>query len=271
MDNNLRAKRRAFVVEDSPLNREGLVNLLEERGYDVIAECSDAESALEYLTRDHGFTLIMVDKRIPEEKGGRETEGVGPNLLLTLKDKFPFIGPLVLYTTMRAPNLGDIQRVYQIGASALAAPAGAAVEDFAKALDLIITGHQVLSPLFSRLGAGAVDPKHQCPLDPVEYYCARLISEHRGKEGSALKWGGGITVHIIDELLDDIYDKLNRYIKGFVNLPKEKKQQVLAKWYHDRAVESFGTARSVDYEPRRARRHRWPPRFDLNEEDMLTL
>jgi hypothetical protein len=95
-------------------------------------------------------------------------------------------------------------------------------------------------------------------LDPVEYYCARLISEHRGKEGSAEKWGPGITVHIIDELLDDIYDKLTTCIRGFVGLPKERKQTALAKWYHDHAVKLYGTAARVDYEPRKARRKKWP-------------
>ncbi|MBI5305476.1 MAG: hypothetical protein HY868_25330 [Chloroflexi bacterium] len=259
-----------FVVEDSPLQKVGLVDILREHDYDVVAECGDAAGALEFLTRDHAFSLIMVDKQIPEEADERPAEGVGTNLLLTIGKTYPFIGPLVLYTALNSPNLGDIQRVYQAGASALAIPPGALIEEFIKALELVTTGHQVLSPLFKRLGVGAVNPRNQNPLDPVEYYCARLISEHRGKEGSADKWGAGMSVHIIDEILEDIYEKLGMCIKGFAELPKDKKQLMLARWYHDRAVESFGTATRVDYAPRKARRQKWPLVI-LDEDEMTTL
>jgi DNA-binding NarL/FixJ family response regulator len=261
---------RLFIVEDEPLQKRGLVDLLRDQGYDVVAECEDALSALAYLECDHAFALIMVDKQIPEEPGVPPQEGTGPNLLLSIKHKFRFIGPMALYTTLAQPNIGDIQRVYQIGASALAIPPGEKVENFIKALDLIIQGGQFLSPLFSKLGAGAVDPKYQCPLDPVEYYCARLISEHRGKEGTAEKWGAGISVHIVDELLDDIYQKLGTCIRGFVDLPKEKKQTMLAKWYYDYAVKLYGAAARIEYESRRMRRKKWP-QIVFDEENAIAL
>ena len=150
--NEAGAGRRVFVVEDSPMQRVGVVDLLRERAYDVVAECGDASSALEFLKRDHAFNLIMVDKQIPEEAGDRPAEGVGTNLLLMIGRSYPFIGPLVLYTALNSPNLGDIQRVYQAGASALAIPPDALIEEFIKALELDTTGHQVLPPLFKRLG-----------------------------------------------------------------------------------------------------------------------
>lgn len=245
--------KQALIVDDEPLQRRGVRGILETLGYRV-TDCSNAEAALDLLQKNGEYSLIMVDKSIPERAGDKDDEHIGAYLVLRVAREFPFAGYLVLYTALSEPNVGDIRQVYQAGASALAAPSGSDERTFANAVEMVATGHQILSPRFRHFGMQALDPDSQCPLDQVEYYCVRLIAEHRGKEGAAAKWGPGVTVHMIDDLLDGIYAVMSFEVEGFDDLPREKKSVKLAEWYHDKAVKLYGVAIPVAYEPRRKRR-----------------
>ncbi|MCI0565260.1 MAG: response regulator, partial [Nitrososphaera sp.] len=180
--------KHALIVDDEPLQSMGARGVLEDLGYEV-TECNNAEAALELLQKGGDFALVMVDKKIPERQGDKANEHIGAYLVLRIAREFRFIGYLALYTALSEPNVGDIRQVYQAGASALAAPSGSDRETFAKAVEMVASGHQVLSPRFRHFGIQALDPDNQCPLDQVEYYCVRLIAEHRRKEGAAEKWG----------------------------------------------------------------------------------
>jgi CheY-like chemotaxis protein len=245
--------KQALIVDDEPLQRRGVRGVLETLGY-MVADCNNAEGAFDLLRKNGDYSLIMVDKSIPEHQGDKDSEHIGSYLVLRIAREFPFAGYLVLYTALSEPNVGDIRQVYQAGASALAAPSGSDERTFANAVEMVATGHQVLSPRFRHFGIQALDPDNQCPLNQVEYYCVRLIAEHRGKEGAAEKWGPPVTVHMIDDLLEDIYAVMSFEIDGFTDLPKEKKSVNLAEWYHDKAVKLYGVAIPVPYEPRRKRR-----------------
>lgn len=245
--------KQALIVDDEPLQCRGVRGILESLGY-IVTDCNNADTALDLLRKNSDYALIMVDKSIPERPGDKNDEHIGAYLVLRIAREFPFTGYLSLYTTLSEPNIGDIRQVYQAGASALAAPSGSDEKTFANAVDMVATGHQILSPRFRHVGIQALEPDNQCPLDQVEYYCVRLIAEHRGKEGAAAKWGPPVTVHMIDDLLEDIYAVLSFEMEGFTDLPKEKKSVKLAEWYHDKAVKIYGVALPVAYESRKRRR-----------------
>ena len=249
-------KRRVLIVEDKPVVREGMQGILEELGYDVITDYTDAQSVLEYLEKSDDIYMVMVDKQIPEAPGMREEEGVGPNLLLAVYERFPLIPRLVLYTHLREANISDVQKVLRTEASAIAFSSGSKEkkEEIIDQLKRVVKGDMVISPMFKRFAREAMDPENQCPLDPVEYYCARLISENLRKEGAANKWkefGKEVTFYMVDELLEDVYGKLQEHLGE--DWPKPKKEQKLSEWYHYKAVLKYGRALPVPYEPRAAR------------------
>ncbi len=55
---------RVAIAEDSVLLREGLARLLEEAGFDVVAQCEDAES-LQRKVGSHDLDIAIVDIRLP--------------------------------------------------------------------------------------------------------------------------------------------------------------------------------------------------------------
>jgi len=205
----------ALIVEDDELKHESEKLIIKELGYEV-SICRDAATAINILKGEKDYSLVMVDKAILENPDDKiPAEWVGASLIFTIARDFRFVSHLVLFTSLSEPNVGDIQQVYKAGASALAAPPSTDKQTFMKALEMVTLGHQVLSPRFKIFGSQAMDPESQCPLDAVEYYCVRLIAEHRGKEGAAKKWGNGVSVYNIDDLLDDIYIALSEKISNF--------------------------------------------------------
>lgn len=54
---------RVLIVEDEPLIREVMAELLEEAGFEVTATCTGDEAAI--LLADDGFALLLTDINMP--------------------------------------------------------------------------------------------------------------------------------------------------------------------------------------------------------------
>ena len=63
---------RVIVADDEVLLRQGLVGLLEQRGYDVVGQAGDG-SELMRLVREHRPDVAIVDIRMPPT---HSTEGL---------------------------------------------------------------------------------------------------------------------------------------------------------------------------------------------------
>ena len=72
-----------IVADDEVLLREGLVGLLEQRGYDVVGQASDG-SELIRLVREHQPDLAIVDIRMPPNHSTEGLEAAG-----TIREEFP--------------------------------------------------------------------------------------------------------------------------------------------------------------------------------------
>jgi DNA-binding NarL/FixJ family response regulator len=81
---------RVLVADDSVLLREGLVRLLQESGYDVVAQAGDAEELLRKV-RAHKPEVAIVDVRMPPDN----TDD-GLRAALTIRNEHPETGVLVL-------------------------------------------------------------------------------------------------------------------------------------------------------------------------------
>ncbi len=78
-------KRRILVAEDEALIRMDLVEMLEEAGYEVIAQASNGAEAVE-LARQHLPDLAILDVKMPILDGISAAEqiiGISPVLMLT--------------------------------------------------------------------------------------------------------------------------------------------------------------------------------------------
>ena len=81
---------RVAIAEDSVLLREGVTRLLREEGFEVVAECGDADELLRKLS-SHDLDVVILDIRLPPT---HTDEGL--RAALQIRDTHPEIGVLVL-------------------------------------------------------------------------------------------------------------------------------------------------------------------------------
>jgi CheY-like chemotaxis protein len=102
----LSTKPRVLVADDDPINRKVAAALLEKNGFDV-AEANDGTAALELLTTDPGFDLIILDMRMPRLEG--------PEVLSRLR-QLPTVSQIpVIVLTGSIEESGEI-RMMELGA-----------------------------------------------------------------------------------------------------------------------------------------------------------
>jgi CheY-like chemotaxis protein len=93
-----RVGTRILVVEDDPRVSRSTVGALEELGYRPSA-CASGREALEKLTREDGFELIVTDVMMPEM--------TGPELVRAAAGLYPWIA--ILYVTGYVGEAGDAE------------------------------------------------------------------------------------------------------------------------------------------------------------------
>lgn len=86
-DEKVRARRRVVIAEDEALIRMDLAEMLEEEGYEVVAQAGDGESAVK-LAGEHKPDLVILDVKMPILDGISAAERIGaakiaPVLMLT--------------------------------------------------------------------------------------------------------------------------------------------------------------------------------------------
>lgn len=99
------AQRRVLVVEDESLIRLDIVETLRDNGFDVIAEASDGERAVQ-LARELRPDVIVMDVKMPKMDGISAAEIIGKENL----------APVVLLTAFSQKEL--VERATEAGALA---------------------------------------------------------------------------------------------------------------------------------------------------------
>lgn len=99
------AQRRVLVVEDESLIRLDIVETLRDNGFNVIAEASDGERAVE-LARELRPDVIVMDVKMPKMDGISAAEIIGKENL----------APVVLLTAFSQKEL--VERATEAGALA---------------------------------------------------------------------------------------------------------------------------------------------------------
>jgi DNA-binding NarL/FixJ family response regulator len=192
---------RVVIAEDSVILREGLVRLLDDRGYDVAAAVSDARS-LESAVDEHSPDLVVVDIRMPPT---HTNEGLVA--AITLRARQPGLAVLVFSQYVETRYAAQLFAGDAKGLGYLLKDRVADVRDFLDALNRIANGGTVLDPevVTQLLGASrrtdSVDS-----LTPRERQVLQLMAE--GRANTAISAALHLSAGAVEKNVTSIFTKL---------------------------------------------------------------
>jgi DNA-binding NarL/FixJ family response regulator len=165
------------LADDDVLLREGLVSLLEGRGFDVVGQSGDATELIA-LVREHRPDLAIVDIRMPPS---HTTEGL--EAARVIRDEVPKTAIVILSAHVEVEHAMDLLGSGERSGYLLKSRV-TDVDDFVETLDRIVKGASVIDPVLVQelVAARRVnDPLED--LTPREREVLALMAEGRSNAG----------------------------------------------------------------------------------------
>ena len=192
---------RVVVADDSVLMREGIVRLLEEAGFEVVAQAGDAEDLVRKV-RAHKPDAAVIDIRMPPTN----TDD-GLRAALTLREELPGTGVLVLSQYVEEGYAIDLLAEGGDGVGYLLKDRVADVKLFTDAVVRVAEGGSALDPevVSHMLRRKRTDD----PLDeltPREREVLGLIAE--GRSNRAVAEQLVVTERAVEKHVTSIFGKL---------------------------------------------------------------
>ncbi len=131
---------RVVIADDAVLLREGAARLLEEAGYEVVAQAGDADDLLRKV-RAHKPDVAIIDVRMPP---GNEDDGL--QAALTIRHELPDVGILLLSQYVEDRYLAQLLAQGAEGVGYLLKDRIAEVERLSEAVQRVAAGGSVLDP-----------------------------------------------------------------------------------------------------------------------------
>jgi DNA-binding NarL/FixJ family response regulator len=131
---------RIVIADDAVLLREGAARLLEEAGFEVVAQAGDAEDLLRKV-RAHTPDVAIIDVRMPPDNVDD-----GLRAALTIRDELPGIGILMLSQYVEDRYLGELLAGGAEGVGYLLKDRLADVDRLTEAVQRVAAGGSVLDP-----------------------------------------------------------------------------------------------------------------------------
>jgi len=193
---------KVVLAEDSALLRDGLVRLISEGGFEVVAACPDAVTFLEAVDQ-HRPGLVVVDVRMPPTF---TSEGI--RAALEVRDRYPDTAVLVLSQYVEEQYATELVASRARGVGYLLKDRVADTTDFIAALREVSAGGTVLDPevvmqLLSR--ARNADPLDR--LTPREREVLGLMAE--GRTNAAIAQALFIGEGAVEKNVSSIFTKLD--------------------------------------------------------------
>ena len=193
---------KVVLAEDSALLRDGLVRLISEGGFEVVAACPDAVTFLEAVDQ-HRPGLVVVDVRMPPTF---TSEGI--RAALEVRDRYPDTAVLVLSQYVEEQYATELVASRARGVGYLLKDRVADTADFIAALREVSAGGTVLDPevvmqLLSR--ARNADPLDR--LTPREREVLGLMAE--GRTNAAIAQALFIGEGAVEKNVSSIFTKLD--------------------------------------------------------------
>jgi DNA-binding NarL/FixJ family response regulator len=192
---------RVVVADDSVLLREGVVRLLEENGFEVVAQAGDAEDLIRKV-RAHKPDVAVVDIRMPPTN----TDD-GLRAALEIRAELPDTGVLVLSQYVEEGYALDLVSESAGGVGYLLKDRVADVDRFVESVRRVADGGSALDPeVVSQLVGRARrdDPLEQ--LTPREREVLELMAEGRSNNAIADKMT--VTERAVEKHVTSIFGKL---------------------------------------------------------------
>ena len=190
---------RVVVADDSVLLREGLVRVLDEAGFDVIAGYGDGDSMLAELV-ELAPDLVILDVRMPPSY---RDEGV--RAAIRARELMPEVGILLLSQYVEVAYAQELLSSGRGGVGYLLKDRVASLEQLRDAVERIAAGGTVLDPeVVAHLLGRRNDPL--ASLTPREREVMALMAEGRTNAaiGAALFIGTGA----VEKNVTSIFQKL---------------------------------------------------------------
>jgi DNA-binding NarL/FixJ family response regulator len=192
---------RVAIAEDGVLLREGLARLLSEAGFEVVAQCDDADELL-LKVRSNSLDAVIVDIRLPPTHSDE-----GLRAAIEIHERHPSVGVLVLSQYVELGLAMKLLADSAEGAGYLLKDRISDVEDFVSAVRRVADGGSAIDPiivstLLSR--RRSEDPLES--LTPREREVLVLMAEGSSNQGIADKLV--ITTRAVEKYVSSIFGKL---------------------------------------------------------------
>jgi DNA-binding NarL/FixJ family response regulator len=192
---------RVAIAEDSVLLREGLARLLDDAGFDVVAQCENADELL-LKVRSYSPDVAIVDIRLPPTHSDE-----GLRAALEIRANHPNVGVLVLSQYVELGLALKLLADSAEGVGYLLKDRIGDVDDFVSALRRVADGGSALDPIIV-----STLLSRQRPDDPL----ARLTRRERevlelmaaGSSNQGIAENLVITVRAVEKYVSSIFGKL---------------------------------------------------------------
>ena len=192
---------RVVVADDSVLLREGVVRLLEEKGFDVVAQAGDAEDLIRKVNA-HKPDVAVVDIRMPPTN----TDD-GLRAALEIRATHPNTGVLVLSQYVEEGYALDLVGDSAGGVGYLLKDRVADVDRFVESVTRVAEGGSALDPeVVAQLVCRASRDYPLSELTPREREVMELMSE--GRSNNAIATQMTVTERAVEKHVTSIFGKL---------------------------------------------------------------
>jgi DNA-binding NarL/FixJ family response regulator len=192
---------RVAIAEDSVLLREGLARLLSDSGFEVVAQCEDADELLR-KANSHELDAAIVDIRLPPTHNDE-----GLRAALEIREQHPSIGVLVLSQYV---ELGLAMRLLADSAEGvgyLLKDRISDVREFVAAVERVAAGGSAIDPIIvSTLLSRQRSDDPLADLTPREHEVLELMATGSSNQGIADALV--ITLRAVEKYVSSIFGKL---------------------------------------------------------------
>jgi DNA-binding NarL/FixJ family response regulator len=193
---------RVVIAEDAAVLREGLVELLAGRGFDVVAAVSDAE-ALRAAVAAGPPDVAVVDIRMPPT---HTDEGL--RAAIDLRRQFPHLGVLVFSQYIETRYAAELLADRSDGVGYLLKDRVAHVGEFVAAVERVAAGGTALDPeVVTQLMAASRRTDRLDTLTSREREVLALMAE--GRSNSAIAEALVVTPRAVEKHVGNIFAKLD--------------------------------------------------------------
>jgi DNA-binding NarL/FixJ family response regulator len=192
---------RVAIAEDSVLLRAGLARLLDDAGFEVVAQCADADDLL-LKVRSYSPDVAIVDIRLPPTHNDE-----GLRAALEIRANHPSVGVLVLSQYVELGLALKLLADSAEGVGYLLKDRISDVNDFVAALRRVADGGSALDPIIvSTLVSRQRPDDPLAELTPREREVLELMAAGSSNQGIADKLV--ITVRAVEKYVSSIFTKL---------------------------------------------------------------